>query len=105
MRAIRPRKSYRVWEFLEPRTIAYTLTDDNDKVSDSVTDLDCGVAREGEGGAAGSRAHPAILSLGRWSVCNFLLICKSHITCISYRLQWKAVMYSRTDSRKFKTIS
>jgi len=43
MRAIRPRKSYRVYEFLEPRTIAYILTDHNDKVSDFVTDLDCGL--------------------------------------------------------------
>jgi hypothetical protein len=25
------------------------------------------------------RARPVILSLRRWSVCNFLLICKSHI--------------------------
>ena len=53
----------------------------------------------------GSRARPVILSLRRRSVCNFLLIRKSHITSVSYRLQWKAVMYSRTDSRKFKTIS
>ena len=53
----------------------------------------------------GSRARPVILSLRRRSVCNFLLIRKSHITSVSYRLQWRAVMYSRTDSRKFKTIS
>jgi hypothetical protein len=29
-----------------------------------------------------SRARPVILSLRRPSVCNFLLICKSHMTCL-----------------------
>jgi len=43
MRAIRARKGYRVCEFSERRTITYALTDQNDKVSDFVTDLDCGL--------------------------------------------------------------
>jgi hypothetical protein len=38
----------------------------------------------------GSRARPVILSLRRRSVCNFLLIRKSHITSVSYRLQGDA---------------
>lgn len=37
-----------------------------------------------------SRARPVILSVRRWSVCNFLLICKSHIISVSYRLQGDA---------------
>jgi hypothetical protein len=81
MRAIRPRKSYRVCEFLERRTIAYTLTDHNDKVSDFVTDLDCGLLVKET--ARGARARPVILSLRRRSVCNFLLIRKSHLTSVS----------------------
>jgi hypothetical protein len=38
----------------------------------------------------GSRARPVILSLRRQSVCNFLLIRKSDITCVSCRLQGDA---------------
>src|SRR5208282_6203263 len=37
--------------------------------------------------------------------CNFLLIRKSHIISVSCRLQGDLLMHSRTDSRKFKTIS
>src|ERR1035438_6276061 len=39
------------------------------------------------------------------SPCNFLQIRKSHIISVSCRLQRSAIMYSQTDSRKFKTIS
>jgi len=44
------------------------LTDHNDKVSDFVTDLDCGLLVK-ERAARGARARPVILSLRRRSVC------------------------------------
>src|SRR5208283_4509164 len=51
--------------------------------------------------------HPESPLLGSWPrlACNFLLIRKSHIISVSCRLQRSAIMHSRTDSRKFKTIS